>query len=300
MEGAPQTLLDWQVHFATEAACRAYLFRMRWPDGFRCPRCGGSHAYPLARRHLYQCGRCRYQASVTAGTVFHRSRIPLRKWFWAVFLVTQDKRGVSALQLSRTLKLRYATAWFMLHKIRRAMQDRETAYLLKGLVELDDGYFGGVDHGRAGRGVRRPRVLVAVSVHRRRPTYAKMAVVDRVSRSAIARFVLETCDPTARVKTDGFNCYRILDELGFRRHEVVTKRHPQGAAAFPFVHTLISNAKAWLTGTFHGGVRAKYLHRYLSEFCYRFNRRAFGPEAFTRLLRSCVAMGPTTYAELTG
>lgn len=296
----PVSLLEFQARFATDEACQDHLFRVRWPDGFRCPHCGGDRYYWLRRRQLYQCAQCRYQASVTAGTIFHRSRIPLRKWFWAIFLFMNDKRGVSALQISRSLGVRYETAWFMLHKIRRAMERREEQYQLEGLVEMDDGYIGGVDHGRAGRGVRTPPVLVAVGVRKRRPTYAKMRVVERITKEAIAEFAHRACRRDAVIKTDGLSQYRVLDESGFTRLEVVTKRHPEGPGAFPFVHTLISNVKAWLIGTFHGGVRPKYLERYLQEFCYRFNRRSFGADGFSRLLQVCADTRPATYAELTG
>ncbi|HVB08827.1 MAG TPA: IS1595 family transposase, partial [Bacillota bacterium] len=157
------SLLEFQQRFPDDDACRAHLVQLRWPKGFRCPRCQHDRGYLLKVRHLYQCSACGYQASVTAGTLLHRSRIPLRKWFWAIYLVTQDKRGVSAWYLSEALPLRYETAWFMLHKIRRAMTDRDDQFRLDGLVEMDDGYFGGIDHGRAGRGVASAKVVIAVS-----------------------------------------------------------------------------------------------------------------------------------------
>src|SRR5579875_2123616 len=130
----PLSLLEFQERFPTDEACRQHLAALRWPDGYRCPRCQHRKHYPLDARHLYQCAACGYQTSVTAGTLFHKSHIPLRKWFWAIYLLTQDKRGVSASYLSRTLPLRYETAWFMLHKIRRAMADRDQQFRLDGLV----------------------------------------------------------------------------------------------------------------------------------------------------------------------
>lgn len=139
----PVTLLEYQTRFATDEACLEQLFRLRWPEGFRCPRCGRERYYFLTAGHLHQCQQCRYQVSVTAGTVFHRSQIPLRKWFWAVFLVMSDNRGISALFLSRTLSICYETAWFTLHRIGQAMEPREDQYHLQGLVEMDDGYFDG-------------------------------------------------------------------------------------------------------------------------------------------------------------
>lgn len=300
----PLSLLQFQERFPTEDACRDHLFRLRWPDGFVCPRCQCQAYYELKKRRLYQCRQCDHQASVTAGTLFHRSRVPLRKWFWAIYLVTQDKRGISATWLSKTLPIRYETAWFMLHKIRHAMADRESAYQLGGLVEIDDGYFGGVDHGRCGRGVESAKVVVAVTVEGKgpyqRPTFAKMGVLPKVNKEAIGTFVTTACTKGAIIKSDGHFSYTVVSSMGFTHRPIVTKDQPEGAAAFPFVHTLISNAKMWLGGTFHGGVRPKYLPAYLTEFCYRFNRRKRERQGFSRLLPICVVSRPVTWAEISG
>lgn len=300
----PISLLEFQQRFPDDDACRAYLVQLRWPEGFRCPHCHHEHGYLLKRRSLYQCSACRHQASVTAGTLFHKSHIPLRKWFWAIYLITQDKRGVSAWYLSDALPLRYETAWFMLHKIRRAMTDRDDQFRLDGLVEIDDGYFGGVDHGRAGRGVASAKVVVAVSVQGKgpyqRPTYAKMGVLGAVSREQIGTFTQKACTPGAVIKSDGHSSYAVVAHLGFVHQPVVVKHQPEGAAAFPFVHTLISNAKMWLGGTFHGSVRPAYLSAYLAEFCYRFNRRKRHRQGFARLLPSCLSHAPVPWAEVTG
>ena len=145
-------VLEFQRRFATEDACRQYLFRQRWPDGFICPRCGCREYSEIRSRHLYQCKSCRYQASLTAGTVFHKTHMPLQKWFWAVFLVAHDKGGCSAVRLSQQLNTRLETAWLMLHKIRAAMGQRESQYQLGGLVKLDDAFFGNREReGSSGR-----------------------------------------------------------------------------------------------------------------------------------------------------
>jgi transposase-like protein len=131
-------LEDIQRRFDTEDACRDYLFKLRWPDGFICPVCGCREYYHITTRHKYACKSCRHQASVTSGTVMDRSHLSLRTWIWAIYLVSRDKRGYSAMQLSRMLNLPYNTAWFLLHRIRNAMAERDNRYLLKGIVELDD------------------------------------------------------------------------------------------------------------------------------------------------------------------
>jgi hypothetical protein len=146
----PRSLAEFQDRFATEADCRRYLLACRWPDGFRCPRCGGADAYELAERALLQCRACRHQTSATAGTVLHRTHVPLRLWFAAAYLITTHTPGFSAVQLQRQLDLaRYETAWTMLRKLRRAMIRPERGRL-SGVVEVDEAYVGGLEEGRRG------------------------------------------------------------------------------------------------------------------------------------------------------
>ena len=150
------SLRQFQRRFRTEAACRDYLFKLKWPEGFTCPVCGHRQCYALPKRHLFQCKACGRQTSLTAGTVMHKTRTPLRVWFWAIFLLAHDKRGLSALQLSKKLDVSYYVAWTMLHKIRRAMKDRDSAYDLRGLIEMDDSFFGGGSGGdKRGRGTKK-------------------------------------------------------------------------------------------------------------------------------------------------
>ena len=150
--------------FRTERDCIRYLISRKWPEGFRCPRCGYNEAYVIEKRRLYQCKRCRHQTSLTANTIFHKTRKPLRDWFWAIFLVATRTTGSSARQIQRDLGLSYPTAWSWCHKIRKAMQDRDTSYTLRGIVELDDTYIGGrKKSGKRGRGAKgKVPVLVAV------------------------------------------------------------------------------------------------------------------------------------------
>ena len=154
-------LMDIQRRLDTEDACREYLFKPRWPDGFVCPVCGCREYYHITTRHKYTCKSCRYQASVTAGTVMDRSYLSLRTWIWAMYLVSRDKRGYSAMQLSQVLNLPYNTAWFLLHRIRSAMAARDNRYLLKAIVELDDTNLGkSKTGGKRSRGATKSKIVV--------------------------------------------------------------------------------------------------------------------------------------------
>ena len=158
------TFEEFRTRFSTEEICRAELFRLRFPNGFVCPKCGCTEYYPVRGRNAFQCRACRHQTSVTAGTVMHRTHLPLTVWFWAIYLCATDKRGISAVQLSRTLGIRYESAWYLLHRIRRAMAQRDEKYALSGIVEMDDGYVGGATHnGKRGRGTDKAKIVVALS-----------------------------------------------------------------------------------------------------------------------------------------
>jgi transposase-like protein len=139
-------ILEFQRRFDTDDACRDHLFRIRWPLGLTCPKCGGTDFYKISTRNIYEC-KCGHQVSLTAGTIIHGSHTPLAKWFWAVYLAAHDKRGVSALRLKKELQIAYQTAWLMLHKIRRAMGGRDGRYLLAGIAEMDETYLGGPKEG---------------------------------------------------------------------------------------------------------------------------------------------------------
>ena len=155
---------DFRTRFATEAACRKYMFEVRFPDGFVCPKCGCREYYYLSTRHTCQCKNCRRQTSVTAGTVMHRTHLPLTIWFWAIFLCATDKRGISAKGLVRQLELSYESAWYLLVRIRRAMQEHDQGYLLSGMIEMDEAYLGAPKSGKKrGRGTERAKMAVSVS-----------------------------------------------------------------------------------------------------------------------------------------
>src|SRR3954451_8281749 len=303
---SPRTFPEFQGRFASEADCRRYLVACRWPDGFRCPRCGEPDAYELAGRELLQCRACRHQTSVTAGTVLHRTHVPLRLWFAAAYLVTTHTPGFSAVQLRRQLGLgRYETAWTMLHKLRRAML-RPERDRLSGVVEVDEAYVGSLEEGRRG-GRRRDSgksiVVGAGEVRGRGSGRGRLAGVRDLSAASLVPFVEASVDPGSTVLTDGWQGYAPLRK-GYD-HRPSTVGDPRNASKlFPRVHRTFSNLKTWLQGTHHG-VGAKHLPHYVDEFVFRFTRRRTPMAAFQSLLGLSSRHPPTTHkmlyaAELTG
>jgi transposase-like protein len=299
----PTTILDFQRRFDTEEACEAVLFRWRWPDGFRCPRCGGEEATRLATRRQYQCKSCRHQVSITAGTAMHKTKLPLLVWFWAIFLVARHKKSISALQLQSDLGLgSYKTAWLLLHKI-RACFDESSAFPLLGLVEVDEAYVGGTEKGvRPGRAASKKGIVVtAVEVlPNGRLGSARMKVIPDVKTESLVPFVEESVAPDATVATDGWPAFNELDRIGYRRERHVCKG-PRNAAFHPVlngVHLMISNLKTWLRGQFHG-VSRKYLPAYVAEFLYRFNRRRSPPDLFGWVARRLMSRDALTFDALT-
>ena len=267
----PRTLAEFQDRFASEDECRRYLVACRWPNGFRCPRCDGGDAYELAGRGRLQCRSCRHQTSVTAGTVLHRARVPLRLWFSAAYLVTTHTPGFSALQLQRQLGLdRYETAWTMLQKLRRAML-RPERDRIAGTVEVDETYVGGVEEGRRGgrrRDSTKSIVVGAVEVRDGGGSgRIRLAVVEDLSAAALTAFVAAAVEPGNTVLTDGWQGYAPLRHAYDHRPSTVGDLR-NASKLLPRVHRTFSNLKTWLKGTHHG-VSAKHLPHYVNEFVFR-------------------------------
>ena len=289
--------LEVQEQFGSEEACRKYLFELRWPNGFICPRCGCREYYQISTRNKYQCKNCRYQTSVTAGTVMDRSHLDLRIWIWAIYLVARDKRGYSAKQLSVELRLPYNTAWFLLHRIRKAMAQRDDNYVLSGIVELDDTYFGKAKKGgKRGRGTAKTKVLVALSKDEDdNPQFVKMQVVPNLKGKTIDKFVKCSITEGAVVQSDAYRSYRKpLAEKYLHEYQVFDA----DTDMLHWLHIVIGNTKAFVLGTFHG-LGKKHLQSYLDEFCYRFNRRFVFGEIFSRLACAVMASSPLRFADLT-
>lgn len=297
----PASLREFQRQFADEAACQAYLEACRWPDGFRCPRCGHIRAFLLPAWHRRECAGCHYQVSLTAGTVLHRTKTPLSVWFWAAYLMTTDKRGMSALLLQRQLAMRrYETAWLLLHKLRRAMVNaaREA---LHGEVEVDDTWVGGPQPGlRGSRQLKgRKAALVAVAVEKRgtRTGRARMAVIPDFKATTLLAFIKQHIALGSTICSDGLKQFTGLAEAGYRhvpRTQPLRADLRKGAkSVVPLADRAIGNLQQWLIGTHHG-VGRHQLQVYLDEFVFRYNRRQTPMAAFQTLLGLGTARGPTT------
>lgn len=293
------TLLEFQNRFGTEEACEEHLFHMRWAKGFVCPKCGHTEYFNIKSRHLYQCKKCNHQASVTAGTIMEKTKTPLVKWFWAMFLMGEDKRGCSALYLSKQLKIAYSTAWAISHKIRSAMGERDTMYVLEGTVELDDAFFGGAREGsKRGRGTDKTAVLVGISLDANgKPKFVKMCAVENVKGETLKQFASKNIRVGSFIKSDGFKSYNTLCGAGYL-HEGKAFNPEEDSEHLKWLHIVISNAKAFILGTYHG-LDTLHIQSYLDEFCFRFNRRFFSTQLFNRIVNACAISSPISYYELT-
>jgi transposase-like protein len=292
--------IEFQKRFSTEEACEKQLFKMKWSQGYRCEKCRCVHHSTIKTRKLplYQCNQCGYQASVIVNTILEKTRTPLVKWFIAIYGMATDKRGYSATQLSKDIEVSYPTAWLILHKIREAMKNRDESYHLCGIVEMDEAYFGGSDEdGKRGRGTNKTKALIGLSLNKDgSPKYAKMEVISDLKGKTILDFAERTVASGSSINSDAYRSYNALKE----KYEHKPKKFNliEDPCHLKWLHVIVSNAKAFIQGTFHG-LDEKHFQRYLDEFCYRFNRRGFEGQGFFRLLNSCVDSNTITYNELT-
>jgi len=299
----PGTLGEFDRWFATEDACRKYLAKLRWPTGFRCPRCQSTDAW-LTERALMYCKGCGRQVSVTAGTIFHGTRSSLRLWFQAMWWLTAQKNGASALGLQHILGLgSYETAWTWLHKLRRAMV-RPSRDLLSGDVEVDETFVGGAEEGGGRRHIGKKALVVVAAEARGRGTgRIRLGCVMDSSGASILPFIRAVVAPASMVITDGLATYRTLPEAGYGHRRLVIRGSGQNPdALLPRVHRVASLLKRWLLGTHQGAVERMHLPYYLDEFTFRFNRRTSRHRGmlFYRLLQQALAVDPAPYRRLVG
>jgi hypothetical protein len=273
------SLPEFASSFGTEAQCAQAVKVARWPDGFRCPRCGVGDHYVVdhGARKLFQCNGCRHQTSLTAGSLMEHTKLPLTTWFLAIYLLSQAKTGLSALALKRQLGVSYPTAWLMHQKINRAMSQQNDAHRLAGAVQLDDAYLGGERAGgKVGRGSENKVPFVAaVSLDDHgHPMFVKLHVLSGFTSQAIASWAKANLAPGTCVNSDGLGCFAaVLDAGCIHRPMVVGTLKPRDLPNFRWINTVLGNLKTSLAGTFHSLNFRKYAQHYLAAFAYRFNRR---------------------------
>jgi len=304
----PRNWSEFLDRFASEEACLSYLEGLRWPQGFVCPSCGvAGQPYRSSRARL-MCRGCARQSTVTAGTIFDKTRTPLRVWLAAAWYLTNQKQGVSALGLQRVLGLgSYETAWTMLHRFRRAMvrPDRER---LKGQVEVDETYLAITDReeliSSVGRKSGTSKVLVVIAVETLQPKgfgRIRLRRIHNDSEKYVVPFVQASVEPGAQVRTDGSAAYRSLGKLGYdHQRNVMLGADVPAHVSMAGVHRVASLVKRWILGTHHGSVQPDHLDAYLDEFVFRFNRRTSGSRGmlFYRLLQQAVVTEPVTYEDV--
>ena len=299
----PGTYQEFQAWFPDEDACVEYLARLRWPEGFVCPVCGGSKAWRTAAKS-WMCAACGRKTSVSAGTIFHRSHTPLSTWFAAVWFVTAQKNGASAQGLQDMLGFgSYETAWAWLHKLRRAMvrPDRD---LLAGVVEVDETFVGGRSAGQQGGSTDKVPVMIAVErLGPKRFGRVRLGVADAPGSRQMVDFARQVIEKGSLIRTDGARMFRVLADEGYT-HEFVSgySSSEPGHITLPGPHRIASLLKRWNAGTHHLGVSREHLPYYLDEYTFRFNRRRSTARGmlFYRLLQQAVATDPHPLKDLIG
>ena len=305
-EHYPRSVGELQAWFSTDADCLDYLEWLRWPKGFVCPNCSHEDGWRLGDGR-FMCSACGARTSVTAGTMFDRTRTPLTVWFTACWLFATGKDGISALSLKRTLEIgSYQTAWAMLHRLRSVLV-RPGRDLLTGTVQVDETYIGGAEPGLAGGRAKGKKVLTAIAVELRKPRglgRCRISPLADASSESLHGFVMDHVEPGSMIITDGWPPYQGLAQVGYEH-----KRRSQGAARaqgddpnklLPAVHRVVSLAKRWLLGTHQGAADSVHMSHYLNEFVFRFNRRRSRSRGmlFYRVLELAVIHEPLRYQEL--
>jgi len=284
--------------YGTEEQCEAVLIKSRWPDGYRCPKCNCAHPYVYWKNKIktYQCSDCRKQVSLTEGTIFHSTKLPLIKWFQAMFFMTQNKNNISTLELKRHMGVGYSAAWRVKHKLMQVMYERETTTKLSGRVEVDDAYFGGeLPGGKVGRGSENkiPFIAAIQTNASNNPVYAVFQQVKNFSLDEVSSWAKRSLVPDTVVVSDGLKCFAAVAEAGcFHQREVVGKnRKSTDMECFSWINTILGNLKTSVSGTYHAFGFEKYGYRYLGECQYRFNRRFDLKSIFTRLVHAATHTG---------
>lgn len=292
------SLNQFLAKYGYEEQCEAVLEDARWPDGFRCPKCSGKECYRYRRGTLkiFQCCTCRKQTTLTEGTIFHSSKLPLTIWFQAMFVLTQNKNNVSTLELRRLIGVSYPAAWRMKHKLMQVMYERESDTMLSGRVEIDDAYLGGENPGgKVGRGSENkvPFIAAVQTNDQHHPQYAVFSKVTSFSSNEVAVWARQSLVPATLVVSDGLGCFRSIANAGCdqQREVVGSGRKSTSMECFTWVNTILGNLKTAISGTYHAFNFEKYAHRYLGEYQYRFNRRFDLAGMLSRLIHATAQTG---------
>ena len=300
------SLIEFLALYGEESQCAAALEHWRWPEGFVCPRCQGRDHYRVQHegRSLFQCRSCRHQCSLTAGTLMDSSKLPLRLWFLAIYLISQAKTGLAALALKRQLGVSYRTAWLLNHKVMLAMAERDAQFPLRGQVLLDDAYLGGERPqlpGQAGRGSpNKQPMIAAVSLNAAgHPVYAKLSPLPGFTAEAVTEWATKNLRPGSSVLSDGLACFAgVIKAHCAHSYIVVGGRKPAQMPKFHWVNTVLANLKTALGGAHKAFKFGKYAHQYLGAFSYRFNRRFDLFALVGKLLRTAACAAPRTQAQI--
>lgn len=288
--------------YGTEKQCQAALFNKRWPNGFVCPKCDHNQCYKIKNRLLYQCKKCRHQCSLTSGTIFDSSKLPLTIWLLAIYLITQSKDGISSLNLARTLGVSANTALKIKHKLQQVMKNHDDHLQLTGIIQVDDAYMGGKKHdGKKGRGASgKTPFLAAVSTNFNfHPIHMRLSKVNSFTASEISDWSSRHLQSDSIVVSDSFRGFVGIQQAGFLHESIVTGGGYESMSikVFTWVNTMIGNVKNKIRGTYHW-VSKKHLPRYFAEFCFRFNHRFRLGSMIDLLLKAAINSNPIPYQQL--
>jgi ISXO2-like transposase domain/Transposase zinc-ribbon domain len=292
---------QFRAAYGTEEQCRAAVEKLRWPGGFACPLRGGTEGEWLSTRPKVQCRACRHQASLTAGTIFHATKLPLTTWFLAMWLVASAKNGISSVEPGRRLGIKQTNAWALKQKIMHVMAERDGKKRLDGRVEMDDAYLGGHRPGRRGRGAagKQPFVAAVSTGDDRRPRKIKLLPVEGFRKREVKKLLAEHLASTSRLVTDGPKCWTAAAEAGLEHRAMAAGggKRAAGWSPFKWVNTTLGNVKAAIAGAYRR-ISPGHAGRYLASYAWRYNRRFQLDTMLPRLVHSAVRTAPLPYAKL--
>jgi ISXO2-like transposase domain/Transposase zinc-ribbon domain len=300
-------MAEFQQLYGTEELCHAALVKLRWPDGFACPKCAGTKHSFCAPKRLFQCSACRKQTSVRAGTVFEKSKTPLTKWFLVMHLMTCSKNDIASLELARQIDVKWDTAWLIKQKLMEVMLQRNSIYRLSGDIQIDDAYQGGEKAGKPGRRVEdapaargaanKLPFIIAVETRDGRPIYTQLRCIPGFTSAAIKEYALANIEQGSRVLSDGLACFNGIAEAGLTHQVTITGGGRPKDPEFKWVNTGLGNVKGSITGTLRS-LDARHAPRYLAAFEWRYNRRFDLPRNLERLACVAVTIAPKPHKSI--